>query len=242
MTDQYHNAAGSWTGGKPRLLSDFTVRPYVINECGDVRGRRVLDIGCGAGSIARVLADSGAEVCGFDKSEAMIEKARSLPSDGIEYKVFELTADSGLPFEGHFDAAVSSMVWGPCPLDVVDNGNRLVSESLDQGGRYIIAIAHPDMANYKPDSKWIKVLSKGYHQNGDEVKFKVYDADSKEIPLEGSHLTLEFMLQNLINYGFQLENIQAPKPTENDRKTYPEMWSPDDFRIPFFSIITARKD
>src|SRR6266704_4816361 len=44
----------------------------------DVDGRRVLDLGCGAGQLARHLATSGAaEVVGVDLSERMLALARA---------------------------------------------------------------------------------------------------------------------------------------------------------------------
>src|SRR5919198_264659 len=39
-------------------------------------GQRVLDIGCGAGTFLRLVADRGAKPCGLDASQALIELAR----------------------------------------------------------------------------------------------------------------------------------------------------------------------
>lgn len=64
-------------------------RPAVLALAGDVRGRRVLDAGCGPGLYAQELVARGAEVVGVDRSEAMLslarerlgEVARLLPAD-----------------------------------------------------------------------------------------------------------------------------------------------------------------
>lgn len=48
-----------------------------MQECGNVGGKSILDIGCGSGRIALVLAEMGAEVLGIDYSSAMIELASS---------------------------------------------------------------------------------------------------------------------------------------------------------------------
>src|SRR5919106_221725 len=46
-------------------------------ELGDLRGRRVLDVGCGTGRLAIVLAERhGAKVWGIDPSAEMLELAR----------------------------------------------------------------------------------------------------------------------------------------------------------------------
>jgi len=44
---------------------------------GDLRGRRVLDVGCGTGQLALALVDRGAKVWGVDPSSEMLEQARS---------------------------------------------------------------------------------------------------------------------------------------------------------------------
>ena len=46
-------------------------------------GERVLDLGCGTGHIAAVIADHGAEVVGIDSSPSMIAPARSRTADAL---------------------------------------------------------------------------------------------------------------------------------------------------------------
>ena len=48
----------------------------VLRRLGDVRGRRVLDIGCGAGAFLLAAAERGARVHGFDASPALLDVAR----------------------------------------------------------------------------------------------------------------------------------------------------------------------
>lgn len=51
---------------------------YVLEQFGDLRGRRVLDIGCGQGDTSVFFALRGAEVCALDVSEKMVELTRAL--------------------------------------------------------------------------------------------------------------------------------------------------------------------
>jgi ubiquinone/menaquinone biosynthesis C-methylase UbiE len=78
--------------------------------------RRVLDVGCGAGSFAVRLADRAEHVDAVDKSEAMIEAARRRPTPAnVAYTpgdVMELP----LP-DGAYDAIVSVTALHHLPLD-----------------------------------------------------------------------------------------------------------------------------
>ena len=61
-----------------RLFRDVVHRRFQLTFelCGEVAGKRVLDIGCGSGRYAIEFARRGAEVIGLDFAPAMIEMAR----------------------------------------------------------------------------------------------------------------------------------------------------------------------
>ena len=48
----------------------------------DIAGKRLVDVGCGSGSLSHALARKGAEVIGLDISEAALRQARKAPPDG----------------------------------------------------------------------------------------------------------------------------------------------------------------
>ncbi len=69
--------ADQWTRLEPMILSDFTARPLVLQELAPVTGKHVLDLGCGEGYVARMVALAGAEsVFGIDISSEMVGRAR----------------------------------------------------------------------------------------------------------------------------------------------------------------------
>ena len=77
----------------------------------DVRGRRVLDLGCGAGQLARFLAEQGAAaVVGVDVSERMLGLARA---DRAHPRVtYRRESMEGLSFPAaSFDLVVSSLAF-----------------------------------------------------------------------------------------------------------------------------------
>src|SRR5436305_13202453 len=80
------------------------IRP-AFAQLGDVRGKRVLDYGCGHGMASVVLARRGAVVTGFDLSPGYVAESRRR-AEFNEVAVHFQTADAHeLPFEdASFDA------------------------------------------------------------------------------------------------------------------------------------------
>lgn len=66
-------------------------------------GKRVVDIGCGAGTLARRLVDAGARVTGIDPGAAALARARA----AVPEARFEAATGEALPFpDASFDGAV----------------------------------------------------------------------------------------------------------------------------------------
>ncbi len=63
-----------------------------------IRGKRVLDVGCGTGFYSRLLARQGATVLGIDPNGKHIQRAKSLHTEGlrVEYRVVDIASGSAL--------------------------------------------------------------------------------------------------------------------------------------------------
>lgn len=80
---------------------------------GDLRGERVLELGCGMGAISTLLARSGAELSALDISARSVDVARRRARlHGVSGMIdFTATAAESLPYEaGHFDVVVGRAV------------------------------------------------------------------------------------------------------------------------------------
>jgi trans-aconitate methyltransferase len=95
-------------------------------------GERILDLGCGTGYLAHLIAERGAAVTGVDSSSDMIEKARSA-YPGLEF--FRASA-TDLHFDQPFDAVFSNAVlhWVLDKEAAIDSIHR----SLRSGGRFVM--------------------------------------------------------------------------------------------------------
>ncbi|MCG5212194.1 class I SAM-dependent methyltransferase [Streptosporangium sp. KLBMP 9127] len=110
---------------------------------GDVAGRRVLEIGCGAGQCGRWLVTQGARVTGFDLSFRQLRHSQRIDLDtGVVLPAVQADAER-LPFAADsFDLACSA--FGALPF-VADAGAVFgeVVRVLRPGGRFVFSVSHP---------------------------------------------------------------------------------------------------
>lgn len=83
------------------------MRETMLNTLGDVRGKRILDAGCGAGQMTHELALRGAEVVAVDISPSLVEIARKRLPDALSHQVTFHAGDMLDPALGDFDHVVA---------------------------------------------------------------------------------------------------------------------------------------
>ncbi|PIR54674.1 hypothetical protein COU74_05295 [Candidatus Peregrinibacteria bacterium CG10_big_fil_rev_8_21_14_0_10_36_19] len=100
---------------------------------GDLRGKKVLDVGCGTGRIIHDLHMAGAEVCAVDLSDAMLKITKK------KFPMIE-TAQADirkLPFENEsFDMVVATFLL--VHLDKLEEAFDEVNRVLKVGGEFIV--------------------------------------------------------------------------------------------------------
>ena len=92
------------------------------------RGERILDVGCGEGTLTNKIVERGATVLGIDNSPEMIAAARAKGIDAV------LMDAANIPFTSEFDAAFSNATlhW---VLDK-EQAARAIFRALRAGGRF----------------------------------------------------------------------------------------------------------
>ena len=90
-------------------LNKVMEEPAIRSLMPDLTGKRVLDMGCGFGHVARYVRKMGAaEVLGIDISDRMIEAARQATDDPAILYAVKAMQDLE-PTPNRFDVVVSSM-------------------------------------------------------------------------------------------------------------------------------------
>jgi SAM-dependent methyltransferase len=170
--------------------------------------RRVLDVGCGEGQVARRAAALGADVVGVDPTRNQIAVARER-GGGPRYG--ESTAEQ-LPFrDGAFDAVVMCLVIEH--IDPMEPAIEEMARVLTLGGRCLLLLNHPLLQT--PGSGWIDdhILEEQYWRVGP------YLQDDSTIEEVAPGVNLPFMHRPLSRYihvmgqvGLLLEDMDEPAP------------------------------
>jgi SAM-dependent methyltransferase len=113
--------AADWSATEERNAPSYEA---ALRQLPQLDGRRVLDLGCGAGVFLRMAADGGAAVTGLDASEGLLrEAARRVPE--ADLRLGELDR---LPFgDDGFDVvtAFSSLFFAADPIAALREAGRV---------------------------------------------------------------------------------------------------------------------
>lgn len=177
----------------------------------ELKGKRVVDLGCGFGWFARWAGGQGAaQVLALDLSEQMIARARATTqAANIDYQIADLEQLS-LP-AGAFDFAYSSLAF-----HYIEDFGKLaatIHQSLAPGAQFVFTIEHPVyMAPSQP----------GWTASADGRRIWPLDGYSIEGPRRTDwlakgvlkyHRTIGTTLNALIHAGFNVRHVQEWAPT-----------------------------
>lgn len=120
-----------------RLMGGERLRDAFIAESGLAAGQRILDVGCGTGSLAVQIARAipGARVTGLDPDPKALARARRKAAEAGVEVTFEEGFGDALPFaDGAFDRVVSSFMFHHLDDPVKRGMLREVRRVLAPGG------------------------------------------------------------------------------------------------------------
>jgi SAM-dependent methyltransferase len=120
--------------------------PSFFRALGSVHGKRVLDVGCGDGFYARLVAEKGAEqIAGMDSSGEMIRLAEAAETErplGIQYHVHDVTT---MPVLGSFDLVIAVNVLHYADSRVaLESMCKRIASNLVPGGRLLTYVGNAD--------------------------------------------------------------------------------------------------
>ncbi|MFJ6674815.1 class I SAM-dependent methyltransferase [Actinosynnema sp. NPDC091369] len=214
-------------------LNDAVEIPALERVLPPVVGASVVDLGCGAGELARRLADAGAaHVLAVDSSRRML--ALAVPHPRVRHLRADLE-ELALP-PGSADLVVSSLALHY----VADYPGlvRRVARWLRPGGRFAFSVEHPVCTAADPMTGWVRT-ERGtvwpvddYAAEGPRTQRWIIDGVRKH------HRRLATLIGALLAAGLELTDVDEPVPDPAALAAHPEL--SDHLRRPPLLVLAAR--
>ena len=225
--------AASWAEqvrGGGDVAREWLNNPAFLQFLGDLRGREVLDAGCGEGYNTRILARRGARMAGVDVSEGMIAlavQAERREPLGIRYTRTSY-AELGVFADASFDGVVSFMALMDGPG--FDRAMQEVFRVLRPGGLLAFSITHPCFLT--KGAKWVRneegvkikwMVGDYFDSTGWVERWRFTDAppEAPEFVVPRFDRTLSEYVNGIIAAGFVLKQIEEPRPSEEYCQAHP---------------------
>ncbi len=213
--------------------------PALFSMLPDLKGKRVLDLGCGFGEHCRRFIEQGAAlVVGVDISEKMLEVARAENSSpSIRY--VHMPMEDIAQLQERFDVVVSSLA-----LHYVKDFEGVVRDVynlLDVGGTFVFSQENPLNTCHSGGNRWTR------DEQGNKVHLNLADYGVEGVResvwfvdnVIKYHRTFSTIVNTLVEAGFVIERMIEPLPTEELLARYPDY--KDLFHKPDFLLVKAAK-
>lgn len=216
--------------------NDTLEKPVMIGWVGDIRGKRILDLGCGDAAFGQeALAKGCQQYVGVEGSQNMVAAARQTLT-GTAGEVIHSTLEAWDYTTAAFDLVVSRLV-----LHYIDNVQAVfanVHKSLVDGGQFFFSVEHPVITS--SDKGWQQGTPRQdwvvdhYFQMGERVTTWMGGTVRKY------HRTVEAYFSAAQQAGFTVQDLREGHPQRENFLTDENYQRRQ--RIPLFLMMALRKD
>lgn len=205
-------------------------REVELRLLGDVSGKRVLDLGCGAGRNAVALAKAGARVIAVDESADQVAEARvAIDAAGVRVELHHAPlAELAFLRADTIDVALS--VGALAHVADISRVFRQLHRVLRPEHAVVISVPHPVFALLDPGAEDPLRIR---HSAFDQEPFTADD------PRSGTHArSFGALFTELGRAGFRVDTVLEPPPDQ----TGGPHWSPAMDQVPATLVLRARKE
>jgi ubiquinone/menaquinone biosynthesis C-methylase UbiE len=201
---------------------------------GDLKGKRVLELGCGGAQCSIAFSKQGATAIGVDFSAEQLSFARRLcDREGAKVELHHSDlADLAFLRADCIDLAFSAYAFG-----YVEDLNRVfrqVHRVLKVGAPLVFSLPHPAYDLIDDDSEQPLLVRRSYFDRSP------IDYEHNGIAFTDYHHTIGDLYTSLVRASYRVDTILEPEPVHGGPRS--QHWR-DAFRmIPRTLIVRARKE
>jgi 2-polyprenyl-3-methyl-5-hydroxy-6-metoxy-1,4-benzoquinol methylase len=221
------------------IYNEFLEMPATFELMGNIKGKEVLDIGCGPGIYAKKMAKIGARVKGFDITPKMIEIAKR------EYPELDLRIGSvyNIPFDEKFDIAIAPLV-----IEHLEDWNKVfreVNKVLKKGGCFIFSIGNPVFDITKRTNKSKPFIREFENYFKEKKRYSTwrdifYKKHVRDVRMTYYHKTYETVIKTIISNGFEIIDYKDCFPSKESKRLFPKEYNILS-KVPFFCVWKVKK-
>ncbi len=222
-------------------IREFLVHPYLLEVSGNLRNKKILDIGCGNGNwIKKILPFGPTQVCGIEINDEFLRYLKEhIKSRKIE--IFKGDIRKKFPYEDRrFDITYLIFV-----LNEVDDIRAVMKEAartLKKGGRLLLMAIHPfyPMRYYLYErytgKKNDKIIGVGNYFERFKGDYMLTIANK---PTPFFHHTVEDLISSILDNGLGITGFKELTVNNQIIEAYPRYSGQKD--LPKFLFIEAEK-
>lgn len=193
------------------------IMPNMLKFMGNVKGKKILDLGCGEGGYARELTKRGAILVSIDCSIKAIEYAVSLArEENLQIEHFVRNSNDLFDIESdQFDIVLCSMMLMDC--EDLEGTLREVVRVLKPNGRLFASVLHPCFDGNHEHG----IGRQGVGIDRQVVVMNYFEPKEWEAPLwQGTipviwrHRTLEEYVKTFIKAGLTIVDMNEPQASD----------------------------
>lgn len=215
------------------IYNEYNEMPATLSLLKNVKGRKILDLGCGTGIYTKILKKRGAIASGIDLSPKMIELAKKNVK-GVDFRVGSVYK---LPYKpGTFDMVLASLVMNY--FSNLDKAFREIKRVLKRDGVFIFSIDNPVINvthRIKGKPRRCRVFS-DYFKEG-----KLYEYwPTFGVRMPYHHFTFQTLIRTIVKNGFSIEDAMDTKTVKRAEKLDRSIYNFTS-KLPWFMVFKIRK-
>lgn len=199
---------------KQPLAHSLFVFPTLHKLLKPVRGKNILDLGCGSGVLSSQLAKDAARVIGVDTSDEWIQRAKEMygRQPGLNF-VHGNGIKMTMLKNSSMDAVVMNMVLiNITSLSTIEKILSEVHRVLKTKGKLLMTVLHPIsvMSKHTTLERHRHPSRFSYFQDGAQYQSTVTMRDGSIMHFDDTHWSLQSIAHALQKEGFVIEDMWEP--------------------------------